>query len=73
MMDLLVNLGTSEYPKYINLGTFYSEAKKHTFTHMFKRYCDVFSWTYEDMKLYDTRIIKHVIPIKEGVKTFQKK
>jgi hypothetical protein len=30
-------------------------------------------WTYEDLKTYDTRIIQHVIPIKEGVKPFQQK
>jgi hypothetical protein len=71
MMHFLVNLGTSEQPKYVNLGTCCSEAEKHTFTELFKRYRDVFSWTYDDMKTYDTQIIQHVIPIKEGVKPFQ--
>jgi hypothetical protein len=31
----------------------------------------VFSWSYDDLKAYDTRIIQHVIPLKEGVKPFQ--
>jgi hypothetical protein len=73
MMHFLVNLGTLEQPKYINLGTCCSEAEKHTFTQLFKRYRDVFSWTYEDLKTYDTCIIQHVIPIKEGVNPFQQK
>jgi hypothetical protein len=73
MMHFLVNLGTPEQPKYINLGTCCSEAKKHTFTQLFKKYHDVFAWTYDDLKTYDTQIIQHVIPIKEGVKPFQQK
>jgi hypothetical protein len=40
---------------------------------LFKKYRDVFAWTYEDLKTYDTHIIQHIIPIKEGVKPFQQK
>jgi hypothetical protein len=73
MMHFLVNLGTSEQPKYVNLGTCYSDTEKHAFTKLFKKYRDVFAWTYDDLKTYDTRIIQHVIPIKEGIKPFQQK
>ena len=34
---------------------------------------DVFSWTYEDLKTYDTSIIEHKIPLKEGAKPFRQK
>jgi hypothetical protein len=73
MMHFLVNLGTSEQPKYVNLGTCCSDTEKHAFMELFKKYRDVFSWTYDDLKTYDTRIIQHVIPIKEGIKPFQQK
>jgi hypothetical protein len=43
------------------------------FTYFFKRYHDVFSWTYEYLNTYDTHIIQHVITIKEGVNPFQQK
>jgi len=33
----------------------------------------VFAWTYDDLNTYDTRIIQHDIPIKEGLKTLQHK
>ena len=33
----------------------------------------MFAWTYDDLKTYDTRIIQHVIPIKDGVKPIQQK
>ena len=30
-------------------------------------------WTYEDLKMYDTNIIQHIIPLKEDAKPFQQK
>jgi hypothetical protein len=73
MMHTLVDLGTLEQPKFINLGTCCSEAKKQTLTQLFKKYQDVFTWTYEDLKTYDIHIIQQIIPIKEGFKPFQQK
>lgn len=40
---------------------------------MFIQYKDVFAWKYEDLKTYDTSIIKHKIPLKPESKPFQKK
>ena len=31
----------------------------------------MFSWTYENLKTYDTKIIQHAIPIKVGIKAYQ--
>ena len=28
-------------------------------------------WTYEDLKTYDTKIIQHIIPLKEDAKPFK--
>jgi hypothetical protein len=72
MMHFLVNLGTFEQPKYVNLGTCCLDMEKHTFRELFKNYRDFFAWTYDDLKTYDTRILKHVIPIKEVINPFQK-
>ena len=38
-----------------------------------KKYTDVFSWSYEDLKEYDTSIIQHTIQIKPGDKPFKPK
>ena len=38
-----------------------------------KKYTYVFSWSYDDLKEYDTSIIHHTIPIKPGEKPFRKK
>jgi hypothetical protein len=64
MMHLLVNFGTSEQPKYVNLGTYCSDSETYTFIELFKKYRYVFAWTYDDLKTYDTHIIQDVIPIK---------
>ena len=40
---------------------------------LFKEFKDVFVWTYGHIKTYDTKIIQHVIPLKEDAKPFEKK
>ena len=67
----LVNLGSKAEPKYVNLGMCCSLGERSNFISLFKQYKDVFAWTYEYLKTYDTCIIQHVVPIKAGVKPFQ--
>ena len=67
----LINLGTETEPKFVNLGKCCSPAERDKFLSLFKQYKDVFAWTYADLKTYDTNIIKHIIPIKAGVKPYQ--
>ena len=40
---------------------------------LLREFKKVFAWTYEDLKTYDTKIIQHIIPLKEDAKTFQLK
>ena len=67
----LVNLGSEAEPKYVNLGKCCSLRERRKFISLFKQYKDVFAWTYEYLKMYDTHIIQNVVPIKAGVKPFQ--
>ena len=48
-------------------------AEKEKYTHLMKSYVDVFPWSYEDLKEYDTSIIQHTIPIKPGENPFRQK
>ena len=66
----LVNLGSEAEQKYANLGKCFSHGERSKFISLFKQYKDVFSWTYEDLSMYDTFIIQHVVPIKARVKSF---
>ena len=38
-----------------------------------KDFPDVFAWSYEDLKVYNTNVIQHVIPVKDDHKSFKQK
>jgi hypothetical protein len=67
------NIGTEEEPKMINLSKSLPPEKKLKYIEIFKEYVDMFAWSYEDLKSYDTSIIQHKILIKEDHKPFRKK
>ena len=58
MIKLSKSLPPTQNKKYIEL---------------FKEFIDVFTWSYEDKKYYDTSIIHHKIPIKEVQNPFKQK
>jgi hypothetical protein len=58
------NIGTKEKSKMIKLYKSLSPEKKQKYIELFKEFVDVFSWSYEDLKSYDTSIIQHKLPIK---------
>jgi len=58
------NVGTQKDPKYIKLSRSLSEEQREEYTKLLKEFSDVFSWIYEDLRTYDTRIIEHKIPLK---------
>ena len=65
------NIGTQEDPKIIKLSITISPKVKKKYINLMKEFSDVFSWSYEDLKFYDTSIIQHVISIKEDHKPFK--
>ena len=67
----VINVGTLDKPQNINFGVQCTPSGKDAFTRLFKEYKDVFAWSYEDLKTFDTQIMQHVIPIREGVKPMQ--
>ena len=68
-----INIGTEQNPKNINLGKNCTQAERAIFMNLFREFKDVFMWTYEDLKTYDMKIIKDIIPLKEDAKPFQQK
>jgi hypothetical protein len=67
------NLGTKENPKYVKLVSSLSKEKRAKYVKLLKDFADVFSWKYEYLQTYDTRIIEHKIPLKEDTKPFRQK
>jgi hypothetical protein len=66
-----VNLETPEAPKNVNLGKNISKGERKAYPKLFRQYQDVFTWSYMDLKTYDTRIIQHTILLKPKMKPFQ--
>jgi hypothetical protein len=60
-------------PQNINLGKNFSLSERQAFIKLFNKYKDIFAWTYDDLKSYDTNIIQHIIPMKPQIKPFQHK
>ena len=67
------NLGLPIITKIIKLSKKLLEKEKEEYVKLMKKYTDVFAWSYEDLKEYDTSIIQHTIPIKPGEKPFKQK
>jgi hypothetical protein len=67
------NIGTKEEPKFVKLSSSLTREQKAQYTELLKEFVDVFAWTYEDLKTYDTSVIEHKIPLKEEAKPFRQK
>ena len=51
------NIGTKENPKIVKLSKNFPTKEKEEYVNLMKKYTYVFSWSYEDLKEYDTSII----------------
>ena len=67
------NIGTKDQPKIVKLSKALPIEEKSKYVEIMKKNSDVFAWSYEDLKEYDTSTIQRTIPIKLGEKTFKKK
>ena len=68
-----VKSGTGEKPKIIKLSKSLPPDQKPKYVDLFKEFQDVFAWSYEDLKSYDTTVIQHTIPLKPNQKPFKQK
>ena len=60
------NIGIADKPKMIKLDKSLPADMKRKYIDLFKEFIDVFAWSYEDLKAYDTNIIQHKIPLREN-------
>ena len=57
----------------LKIGAQCSDEEKMKFAKLLGEFQDVFAWSYEDLRGFDPALIKHAIPIKEGIKPVRKK
>jgi hypothetical protein len=55
------------------ISKYLSAQMKNKYVEFLNKYKDVFAWSYDDLKTYDTSVIEHKIPLKLGIKHFRKK
>jgi ribonuclease HI len=67
------NIGTDNEPKFVKLSRSLTKEQRDEYTKLLREFVDVFTWTYEDLKTYDTSVIEHKIPLKKEVKPFRQK
>jgi hypothetical protein len=67
------DIGTKEEPKIVKLSKYLPAQVKSKYVELLKKYKDVFAWSYDDLKTYDTSVIEHKIPLKHGIKPFRQK
>jgi hypothetical protein len=65
------NIGTEENTKMVKLSKTLIPEVKQDYVKLMKYFLDVFAWSYDDLKVYDTKVIQHVIPLKEDQKPFK--
>jgi hypothetical protein len=57
----------------IKLSKTLSPEVKQDYIKLMKDFPDIFSWSYDDLKVYDTKDIQHIICLKEDQNNFKKK
>lgn len=66
-----LNISHGGENKLINLSWVFPFKIKEQYTNFLSKYIDVFACSYDDLNMYHKSIIKHCIPLKEGVKPFR--
>jgi hypothetical protein len=65
------NIGTPEEPRFVKLSRSLTEEQRIGYAKLLREFADMFVWTYEDLKTYDTSFIEHKIPLKEEARPFK--
>jgi hypothetical protein len=65
------DIGTKEKPKLVKISKYLPPEMKSKYVELLKQYKDVFAWSYDELKSYDTIVIKHKIHLKLGIKPFR--
>ena len=68
-----INVGTKQEPRLVKISKRLSVEAKEKYLKVLKQYQDVFACSYDDLKVYDTSVIKHTIPLTENEKPFKQK
>ena len=57
----------------VKISKAFTVEQRNRYIKLLKEYVDIFAWSYEYLKTYDTSIIQHKVPLKPNVKPFRQK
>ena len=67
------NIGTAENPRMVKISKSLTTEQRGRYIKLLKEHVDVFAWSYDELRTYDTSIIQHKVPLKPNVKPFRQK
>ena len=67
------SIGTKEQPRIVKISKSLSVEQRERYIKLLREYVDIFAWSYEDLKTYDTSTIQYKVPLKPNVKPFRHK
>ena len=67
------NIGSAEQPRMVKISKALTAEQRSRYIKLLKEHVDVFVWSYEELRTYDTAIIQHKVPLKPNVKPFRQK
>jgi ribonuclease HI len=67
------NIGSQEEPRFVKLSSSLTREQRAEYMQLLREFANVFAWTYEDLKTYDTSVIEHKILLKEEARPFRQK
>jgi hypothetical protein len=67
------DVGITKEPRIVKLSKYLPPEIKRKYKDLVGQYKDVFAWSYDELRTYDTSVIEHKIPLKPGIKPFRQK
>jgi hypothetical protein len=67
------NIGIEHEPRIIKISKSMTIENKERYIKLMKYFFNVFAWSYEDLRVYDTNVSQHIILVKENGKPFKQK
>jgi len=67
------NISIAEHPRMVKISKALTIEHINRYINLLKEHLDVFAWSYEELRTYDTKIIQHKVPLRLNVKPFRQK
>ena len=64
------NIAIEEQPKMVKILKSLLVEQRNRYIKLLKEFVEIFAWSYEYLKTYDTDIIQHKVPLKPKCETF---